>query len=116
MNPIQQQIEQNEREFEEKVNQLRREVPDTNEESDVFEFGYKINVSDTLYTIADWGNIKSHLHQSQLSIIKAVIEEVEGMKVIDVPSEIYERYPRSSAYNLALSSLITRLNELLDNK
>lgn len=121
MNKIKQQIEQNEREFEEKLGTFG-------------EFIHKINHlisgdEQTAIPEYDIEKIKSHLHTSQLAILKAVVEEVEGMKVANGnyncgeegccnPNPKDDRelndFEWQIGYNQALSSLITRLNEVLN--
>lgn len=107
MNPIQQQIEQNEREFEEKF--------DTSGKKTYIgaRLQYEDKNGDILFTIDD---VKSHLHTSQLAIIKAVVESIQERKNLITVYDEGEQLNKKYIENDLLDSLITRLNELLDNK
>ena len=67
-------IEDWEKRFDEKVNEIRRYIPfEDDDENTVFEFGYKVRRNDEFFTITDWGNIKNtikSLLSSQSSKIK----------------------------------------------
>lgn len=57
-----------EREFDKRVNNLRRD--DGSEK--VLSFGYKVKRDDELFTITDWGNIKAYYRPK----IKKLLEEM----------------------------------------
>ena len=80
------EINKIEKEFDEKVNELRRETHwGYEDESPAHEFGVKVQRntgfdedSKELFTIPDWGNIKNFLHSSLLKYRESVLEEIKG--------------------------------------
>lgn len=69
-----------EKEFDEKRWELVRWIPTSfEEESPIFEFGYKIVSNLEMFTITDWGNIKKFIRKTIDSERQKVLKEFEGI-------------------------------------
>lgn len=110
MNKIQQQIEQNEREFEELYGDSLLTYSFDSLEDDMPTTFRNRKVSK---------EIKSHLHSSQLSIIKAELLDLPEERIVHEYMEIQgdgKSKEYCNGWNDYRNAMITRLNELLDNK
>jgi len=70
MTPLKERIV---KEFEEKVNQIRRDL----RTDKLYEFGYKYKEGNELFVVTDWGNIKKFLSKALDSYREKTIKEIE---------------------------------------
>ena len=92
-------LQQQQKEFEENVDYLRRDYGT----EEVYPFGYKTKRGDELFCVPDWGNIKKFLADSHSSLLSLLEEWAKEKKIKIVPTEYS---PMRSGYNQALYDLL----------
>jgi len=75
---IEQIIEQQKKEFDEKVKELKDQRPPHLRESEPVEFGYTVDRDDEIFRVVDFGNIKKWHTSSLRKILEAIVEREEG--------------------------------------
>jgi len=102
--------------FNKKVNELLNLCPNTNEDSEIVEFGYKSNNDDTLYSIADFGNIKNFIHTQIDLAEERVIEKIlEKVRVYVEKVKVEEIYVSSIPLGV-LAKILSSLKSENKNK
>lgn len=80
-NNITKTIKESLEEFDKNVNELRRDFgPEIEGKENIYLFGYKEQRENEFFTVPDWGNIKSHLLQSQIRLIDVFLQQLEEGK------------------------------------
>lgn len=74
--------------------------------SDPYKFGYKFMQGGEIFTVTDYGNIKSFLISSLITVLQG---QVEGLPEKIIPVEIPHGSPYISGYNQALSEIKYKL-------
>jgi hypothetical protein len=69
------------KEFDENVNELRRDLAEGDGEGEVHKFGYKVKRGNELFTVPDWGNVKSFIRSLLESARKEEREKAEKNQV-----------------------------------
>lgn len=80
--------------FDKKVKELDSILPDKNNDSPVFEFGYQINKEDWIYTVPDWGNIKSFIHKTIEEVIDEIdrYEKEDDLYLVEFKQQLKDKY------------------------
>lgn len=78
-----QQIKKSLEEFDKKRNDLHTTQDFTkSKDGIIYDFGYKTLRGNEIFTIVDFGNIKTYLLQSQKSLLETLVEDLEEKKKI----------------------------------
>lgn len=103
-----------EREFDEKVNELRQDLGS----EEVHEFGYKYRQGDEIFAVTDWGNVKAFiskwLQQEREKERERIIDLLWVSHVDEINEEDGGKYHTSEegvAHNSALDDVISKLEE-----
>jgi len=117
MNNILEQLEKSREEFNRKVNELRNSGIIDNLQSEIVDFGFRVQKGNELFKIVDFSNIEDWHTQQQILLLETVEKEFKEI-ITKAVEETTKEHKSSNAYidmvgELALEDLINLIDKAI---
>lgn len=83
---------------------------ENDDENKILTFGYKLYRNGEIFTVSDWGNIQSHIHQTIIDVLEVLNDDLESMKVVVDKTELFTE---DRQYNNAIADVSELLSQTL---
>jgi hypothetical protein len=121
--PTGKQTETWEKEFDEKVNELRRMMPEGIGETKIVDFGYKLSRDgEEVFTVTDFGNIKVFIRTLLKEARKELLDKLgDGVKELEIDIDgreaIYQKSDsdkRQKYYDMGINHTVAQVINLIN--